>query len=47
LILNALRQEAHPLSARELQEYLHVSYDLATMYRSLKLLETKQMVKRF
>ena len=47
LILDALRQEAHPLSARELHERLHASCDLATVYRSLKLLETKQMVKRF
>ncbi|MFL2904347.1 MAG: hypothetical protein ACJZ8W_04990 [Limisphaerales bacterium] len=47
MILNAFRQETHPLSARELHEYLHASCDLATVYRSLKLLETKQMVKRF
>lgn len=46
-ILDVLRKEPHPLSARELHERLQGSCNLATVYRSLKLLETKQMVKRF
>jgi Fur family ferric uptake transcriptional regulator len=46
-ILNLLRRELHPVSAREIHEKLRDLCDLATIYRSLHLLESMQMVKRF
>ncbi len=46
-ILNLLRRELHPVSAREIHEKLGGPCDLATIYRSLHLLESMQMVKRF
>jgi Fur family ferric uptake transcriptional regulator len=45
LILDLLRREEHPLTAREIHEQLEC--DLATVYRSLRLLEEMTMVKRF
>ena len=45
LVLDLLRQEEHPLSARQIHEQLDC--DLATIYRSLRLLEEMTMVKRF
>ena len=47
LILNLLRHEEHPASAREIHEKLGNLCNLATVYRSLHLLESMQMVKRF
>ena len=47
-ILNILRRRARPLSAREIFKSLPPGdCDLATVYRSLHLLEDMQMVKRF
>ena len=45
LVLDLLRQEEHPLSVRQIHEQLDC--DLATVYRSLRLLEEMAMVKRF
>jgi Fur family ferric uptake transcriptional regulator len=47
-ILEVLRQHAHPISAREVFEELPSrTGDLATVYRSLRLLESMRMAKRF
>lgn len=47
-ILETLRREAHPLSAREIFLALpRGDCDLATVYRSMHLLEKMGMVKRF
>ena len=47
-ILNILRRRARPLSAREIFRALPPGdCDLATVYRSLHLLEGMHMVKRF
>jgi Fur family ferric uptake transcriptional regulator len=47
-ILQLLAGEKHPVSIRALHDLLrHTSCDLATVYRSLKLLERLGMVKRF
>jgi len=46
-ILNVLRKELHPISAKTIHEKLRGSCDLVTVYRSLKMLETMSMVKRF
>lgn len=46
-ILNLLRLEKHPVCAREIHEKLGDLCNLATVYRSLRLLESMQMVKRF
>jgi Fur family ferric uptake transcriptional regulator len=47
-ILNLLRQQAHPLTIREISLALQKgSCDLATIYRSMHLLEKMGMVKRF
>ena len=47
-ILNILRRHARPLSAREIFRALpRGDCDLATVYRSLHLLEDMRMVKRF
>jgi Fur family ferric uptake transcriptional regulator len=45
LILEVLRREDHPLTARQIHG--HLDCDLATVYRSLRLLEEMAMVKRF
>ena len=45
LILEVLRREDHPLTARQFHGQLDC--DLATVYRSLRLLEEMAMVKRF
>ena len=45
LILDVLRREEHPLTARQIHDLLDC--DLATVYRSLRLLEEMTMVKRF
>ena len=45
LILDLLRQEEHPLSARQIHEQL--ACDLATVYRAMHMLESIEMVKRF
>lgn len=47
LILNLLRHEEHPTSAREIHEKLDNLCNLATVYRSLQLLESMRMLKRF
>ena len=47
LILDLIRQEEHPLSAKTIHQKLDGACDLATVYRSLKLLESMHMVKRF
>ena len=47
-ILELLRHESHPLSIREIFEALpRGDCDLATVYRSMHLLEKMGMVKRF
>ncbi len=47
-ILEILRRHNRPLSIKEIQEGLaHGNCDLATIYRSMHLLEEVQMVKRF
>ena len=47
-ILNILRQQKHPLSTKEVHAALPAGdCDLATVYRSMKLLEEMGMVKRF
>lgn len=47
-ILHLLRQHAHPLSIREIFSALPAGdCDLATVYRSMHLLEGMGMVKRF
>ncbi|HTL59146.1 MAG TPA: Fur family transcriptional regulator [Candidatus Limnocylindrales bacterium] len=47
-ILQLLRQHAHPLSIREIFSVLpRGDCDLATVYRSMHLLESMGMVKRF
>src|SRR5262245_24156530 len=47
-ILRILREHAHPLSNKEiLAELAHERCDLATVYRSMHLLEQMGIVKRF
>jgi Fur family ferric uptake transcriptional regulator len=47
-ILRILGRQAHPLSIREIFKALgNKDCDLATVYRSMHLLENMQMVKRF
>jgi Fur family transcriptional regulator, ferric uptake regulator len=47
-ILNMLREQAHPLSNKEIHARLPKRHcDLATIYRSMHLLEEMGMVKRF
>jgi Fur family ferric uptake transcriptional regulator len=47
-ILNILREQAHPMSNREIFAALPRRHcDLATVYRSMHLLESMGMVKRF
>jgi Fur family transcriptional regulator, ferric uptake regulator len=47
-ILKILREQAHPLSNKEIFEALPKgNCDLATIYRSMHLLESMGMVKRF
>jgi len=47
-ILNVLRKQAHPMSSREIFAALSKGdCDLATVYRSIRLLEGMGMVKRF
>ena len=47
LILDLLRREKHPVSVSEIHEKLSELCNLATVYRSMRLLEAMQMVKRF
>jgi Fur family ferric uptake transcriptional regulator len=48
LILEALRREGHPMSIKEIFGSLEKGRcDLATVYRSMHLLEAMGMVKRF
>jgi Fur family ferric uptake transcriptional regulator len=47
-ILEVLRKEGHPMSIKEIFESLREGQcDLATVYRSVHLLENMAMVKRF
>jgi Fur family transcriptional regulator, ferric uptake regulator len=47
-ILNILREQKHPLSTKDIFAALPArDCDLATVYRSMKLLEKMGMVKRF
>jgi Fur family ferric uptake transcriptional regulator len=47
-ILDLLRQQSHPLAIREIFAALPAGIsDLATIYRSMHLLEQMRMVKRF
>ncbi|MSU40878.1 MAG: transcriptional repressor [Pedosphaera sp.] len=46
-ILRALRDGAHPMSPKQVHQALHDTCDLATVYRSLHMLEAAGMVKRF
>jgi Fur family ferric uptake transcriptional regulator len=47
-ILEALRRHPHPLSSQEIFAALPRGHcDLATVYRSMRLLEEMKMVKRF
>src|SRR5262245_49448864 len=47
-ILRLLQAEKHPLSIRQIHDDLRDrSCDLATVYRSMKLLERLEMVRRF
>lgn len=47
-VLHTLRQQAHPLSSREIFTALPQGHcDLVTVYRSIRLLEEMGMVKRF
>ncbi|EEF57686.1 Fur family transcriptional regulator [Pedosphaera parvula] len=46
-ILQILRQHPHPMSNKEIFAELKGDCDLATVYRSLHLLESMHMVKRF
>jgi Fur family transcriptional regulator, ferric uptake regulator len=46
-ILGALRQHRHPMSNKEIFAALGGDCDLATVYRSMHLLESMKMVKRF
>jgi Fur family ferric uptake transcriptional regulator len=47
-ILETLRKEGHPMSIKEIFETLAKgNCDLATIYRSIHMLETMGMVKRF
>jgi Fur family transcriptional regulator, ferric uptake regulator len=47
-ILELLRQQSHPLAIREIFAGLPIGIsDLATIYRSMHLLEQMRMVKRF
>ena len=46
-VLDALRTEKHPLTTRQIHSALHEPCDLATVYRSLRMLEELAMVKRF
>ena len=46
-ILELLGKEEHPVTAKTLHEKLSKSCDLVTVYRSLKMLESMHLVKRF
>ena len=46
-VLDVLRTEKHPQTIRNIHSALPEPCDLATVYRSLRLLESMQMVKRF
>ena len=47
-VLELLRRQAHPMTTREIFQGLRPNEcDLATVYRSLRLLEKMGMVKRF
>lgn len=47
LILDLLRHETHPLSARDIHSAIEADCNLATVYRALRLLEEMELVKRF
>jgi Fur family ferric uptake transcriptional regulator len=47
-VLNALRNQAHPLTSKEIFAALPRGHcDLATVYRSIRLLQSMGMVERF
>ena len=46
-VLDVLRAELHPQTIRQIHTVLPEPCDLATVYRSLELLESLGMVKRF
>ena len=46
-ILELLGKEEHPVTAKTIHEKLTKSCDLVTVYRSLKMLESMNLVKRF
>src|ERR1043166_2016475 len=46
-ILELLRHHAHPLTNKEIYSRLRSECDLATIYRSMHLLEKMQLVQRF
>jgi Fur family ferric uptake transcriptional regulator len=46
-ILEILRRHAHPMSSKEIFAALPRGCDLATVYRSMHLLEGMKMVKRY
>ena len=46
-ILELLGKEDHPVTAKFIHEKLSGACDLVTVYRSLKLLESMSLVKRF
>jgi len=46
-VLDVLRGEAHPQTIRQIHAALPEACDLSTVYRTLELLESMGMVKRF
>lgn len=46
-VLHLLRAAGHPVSAKQLHESLAAECDLATVYRSIRILEQAGMVKRY
>jgi Fur family transcriptional regulator, ferric uptake regulator len=46
-ILELLRRQAHPLTTREIRAAMSGRCDLATVYRSMHLLEELRMVKQY
>lgn len=46
-ILDILRKLGNPISIKEIHEHLGRECDLATVYRSIRMLEDAGMVKRF
>src|SRR5512145_2917615 len=46
-VLETLRRSSHPMSVKEIFSTLSEDCDLATVYRSMHLLEQMGMVKRY